>query len=281
MESWSDGFIHANGIRIHYYRTGGDLPKVVLNHGVMDDALCWRRVTQELESTYDVIMLDARGHGFSDAGNGDYSSETRAKDLAEAIVELGLDKPVVGGHSLGADSSIHLAGLFPDIPRAIFLEDPPIVMPGDSIYGGFMGRLGDRSVALSVAVGRLLRLLPMSLGKLIARRLMPYSPDEEVIIWLESKKRASNEVLENMKRSTRSTFPLPEEMLKKISVPTLLITGDRDYGAVVSGKAASEMSQLVPDLRNAHIRRAGHDIHRMKFDEFMDRLRAFLVEVYN
>ncbi len=97
MKRWSDGYVNANGIRVHYYRTGGNKPQVVLNHGAMDDGLCWTRVAKELEQDYDVIMFDARGHGLSDSGQGDYLSETRAKDLAEAIQILGLDKPVVGG----------------------------------------------------------------------------------------------------------------------------------------------------------------------------------------
>ena len=121
MKSWTDGYVHANGIRVHYYRTGGDRPQVVLNHGAMDDGLCWTRVAKGLEQDYDVIMFDARGHGLSDSGVGDYKSETRAKDLAEAIEELGLERPVVGGHSLGADVSFHLAAMYPEIPRAVFL----------------------------------------------------------------------------------------------------------------------------------------------------------------
>jgi len=33
MSAWSDGYVHANGLRLHYYRTGGDKPKVIFNHG--------------------------------------------------------------------------------------------------------------------------------------------------------------------------------------------------------------------------------------------------------
>jgi hypothetical protein len=31
MSNWSDGYVNSNGIKIHYYRTGGDKPKVVFN----------------------------------------------------------------------------------------------------------------------------------------------------------------------------------------------------------------------------------------------------------
>ena len=59
------GDVVANGIKIHYYRTGGDKPPVVLSHGATDDGLCWTRVTLALEAEYDVIMPDARGHGYA------------------------------------------------------------------------------------------------------------------------------------------------------------------------------------------------------------------------
>ena len=78
MKNWSDGDIRVNGIRVHYNRTGGDKPPVILNHGAMDDGLCWTRVARALEGKYDVIMFDARGHGLSDSGQGDYSSNSRA-----------------------------------------------------------------------------------------------------------------------------------------------------------------------------------------------------------
>ena len=72
MKNWSDGYIDVNGNKIHYYRTGGDKAPVVINHGAGDDGLCWTRVAKVLEKDYDVILPDARGHGKSASGKGDY-----------------------------------------------------------------------------------------------------------------------------------------------------------------------------------------------------------------
>src|SRR6266849_10721643 len=63
---WSEGDVFANGIRLHYYRTDGDKPALLLLHGFNEYGLTWLRVAKELEQDYNIIMLDARGHGRSD-----------------------------------------------------------------------------------------------------------------------------------------------------------------------------------------------------------------------
>jgi len=52
MKDWLEGDTTTNGIKIHYYRTGGDKPPVVINHGAGDDGLCWTRVAKALEKDY-------------------------------------------------------------------------------------------------------------------------------------------------------------------------------------------------------------------------------------
>lgn len=99
MDIWPDGYITANGIKIHYYRTGGDKPPLVINHGAGDDGLCWTRIAKELEADYDVVLPDARGHGRTSSGGGDYSTQTRVNDFAGLIHALDIENPVIGGHS--------------------------------------------------------------------------------------------------------------------------------------------------------------------------------------
>jgi pimeloyl-ACP methyl ester carboxylesterase len=133
MSGWSDGYIITNGNEIHYYRTGGDKPPVVINHGAGDDGLCWTRVVIELKQDYDVILPDARGHGKSSSGKHEYSTSQRVADLIGLINSLKLERPVVGGHSMGAETSLHLEAENPYITRGIFLEDPPIILPGEKL----------------------------------------------------------------------------------------------------------------------------------------------------
>src|SRR5262245_2639096 len=118
MGQWQTGDVTANGIKIHYTRTGGDRPPVVLNHGSTDNGRCWTPVAKALEADYDVVMPDARGHGMSDAPEGGYDVATRAADLAAFVEALGLARPVVGGHSMGASTTLLFAARYPDRLRA-------------------------------------------------------------------------------------------------------------------------------------------------------------------
>jgi pimeloyl-ACP methyl ester carboxylesterase len=54
MASWPAGDIEVNGLRLHYTRTGGAKPPVVLAHGVTDDGLCWTPVAEVLAPEYDL-----------------------------------------------------------------------------------------------------------------------------------------------------------------------------------------------------------------------------------
>ena len=82
MSPWESGQLHINNTTIHYTRTGGDKPPLLLAHGYTDNGLYWSRVAQALEADYDVVMPDARGHGHSPGPDEPYTSDLHADDLA-------------------------------------------------------------------------------------------------------------------------------------------------------------------------------------------------------
>ena len=63
MPQWQEGYVQSNGIRLHYTRTDGDKAPMVLVHGLTDNGLAWTRFANVLQATYDLVMVDARGHG--------------------------------------------------------------------------------------------------------------------------------------------------------------------------------------------------------------------------
>lgn len=279
MQPWMDGYIEVNNIKIHYYRTGGDKPPVVINHGAGDDGLCWTHVVNELQAEYDIIMPDARGHGKSASGKGDYSTHQRMADLAGLIEALKLDRPVVGGHSLGAETSMHLAADYPQLTRGIFLEDPPIFLPGETFGNGEQTIKMEDVGKMMAKFMRLFKLLPKFIGMRMARKASPTYPDDEIIPWVDSKKRVSFDFLNSLPRMEMHASE-PLEAIRKIQVPILLFIGDREKMSIVSVDTAQKAASLNDKVQVVHLGGASHDIRRTRFDGYLPALREFLSERY-
>jgi N-formylmaleamate deformylase len=279
MSEWPDGTINSNGLKIHYYRTGGDKPKVIFNHGAGDDGLCWTRVVKELENDYDVIMVDARGHGKTDNGKGDYSTAQRVADLAGLIQALGLDRPVVGGHSMGADTAMNFAAVHPEMTRGIFLEDPPIIIPGEKFGDGKQEIKSEDIGKMMAKFMRIFKLLPKFIAIRMARKASPTYPDDEIIPWVNSKERVSFDFLNSM-TSMGMEIADPFEVFKKISVPVLLFIGDKEKMSIVSKESAQKAASLNDKVKVVHLEGASHDIRRTRFDGYMPALKDFLKDIY-
>lgn len=277
--AWRGEYVEADGLRIHVWRTG-DGPPVVLSHGAADDGRCWSRVADHLARRFEVIMPDARGHGLSDPGGGDYSPLARAGDLVTVITALGLDRPLVGGHSMGAETSLQVAARHPDLIRGVLLEDPPLLTPGLPLFGGRAGQLlpnPGRWMAFQLeAAAR----LPRRLALPVARRLKPGIPDEDLLTWAEAKQRVSPDLVDTMRNGPDGYELTPVEMFADVTVPAVLLYGDRDEGAIVTPELAETAARLCPTLRTVHIPGVGHDLHRQRFDEYIAAVDELLAAVY-
>lgn len=275
MKKWSDGYITGNGIKLHFYRTGGEKPPVVINHGAGDDGLCWTRITRVLENDYDVILPDARGHGMSDSGEGDYSTRARITDLAIILEKLQLDRPVIGGHSMGADTCLHYAAAHPDRVSGVFLEDPPVILPGDAFTVGNRTINADQAGKLMARMMLLYKLMPKFIGVRMARKMSPAYPDDEIIPWVNSKRRVSFDFLKVLPAMGIHQLH-PFDALNMVSVPVLLFTGDREKMAIVSQEAAEEVVKINGRVEHVHLEGASHDIRRTRFDGYMPALQSFI-----
>src|SRR5450631_537721 len=101
MSNWTTAICEANGIDIHYLRTGGAKPPLVLLHGLTGSGACWSPLARTLEAEFDVVMPDARGHGNSSTPLNSYRYEDHARDVVGLIQGLGLAAPILLGHSMG------------------------------------------------------------------------------------------------------------------------------------------------------------------------------------
>jgi pimeloyl-ACP methyl ester carboxylesterase len=268
MGEWEAGYVEANGIRLHYTRTGGAKPAVVLAHGVTDDGLCFTRLAEALADAYDLVMVDARGHGRSDAPEEGYGPSEQAADLAGAIAGLGLARPALLGHSMGAATALVLAGTYPDAVRAILLEDPPawwIARPAD-------GAEAERREWMS-------GLKRATREELLARKRAeaPGWSEAELGPWANAKQRFSCNLIRGFRAAPDEGLDWPAT-LGRISCPALLITSEPSLGALVAEEDARALASLVPQLQVAHVAGAGHNIRRERFDRYLDVVSRFLAE---
>jgi len=270
-QNWSSADVTSNGIKLHYYRTGsGDKPPLILCHGATDSGLCWTRVTRVLEQDYDVIMPDARGHGLSDAPPTGYSSDDHARDIKGLIEALNLDKPAVGGHSMGAATTLRLIADYPDLTSCAILEDPPIWSAGPPTSAP--GRPSPREAIRRTVI----EAQSSDIATVIARGKTqhPSWSDEEWQPWAEAKQHVSEHFLDEM-----ATVPPAanwRELLARTTTPTLLVTSDPERGGIVTPEAAAEAQQILPTLRVIRLEGAGHNIRREQFDPFVAASQSFL-----
>ena len=129
MTGWSTAICETNGVYIHYLRTGGGKPPLVLLHGLTGNGACWTPLARALESEYDVVMPDARGHGSSSTPLHGYRYEDHAGDVIELIRELGLSAPILLGHSMGGMTAAVVTSLAAKIIRGVILVDPTFLSP--------------------------------------------------------------------------------------------------------------------------------------------------------
>lgn len=261
--SWSDNNVLANGLELHYVRTGGDGPPLVLAHGHSDNGLCWTRVARVLEEGHDLIMYDARRHGLSDDGPAEREREDLARDAAALIEALGLDKPGMFGHSMGAATAAWTAALYPDLLSYIILEDVPW--------------FDARARAAWQSRSPVQEQDPATREGWIARchRQNPNWHEEEVGPWAGAKMQFAGRDWTGPRREDTPW----QETARRITVPALLLTGDLERGAIVSPAVAQEALETMPRARVAHLAGAGHCIHRDRFEETMAAVEAFLAEV--
>ncbi|MDQ2653273.1 MAG: alpha/beta hydrolase [Chloroflexota bacterium] len=270
MAEWQSGSVDANGVTIHYTRTGGNKPVVVLAHGVTDTGLCWSALAQALESEFDLVMVDARGHGKSDGPEGSYGPDVQAEDLAALITALGLEQPAVLGHSMGAGTALVLAGTHPGLVGSILLEDPP------AWWTEWYDTPDARDLVANMKA-RALSYKTLSRDEVIAagREGHPNWSDAELQPWADSKAAFSPNVLVVFEPHNRANVDWPAT-LGKITCPVLLIMADAERGGIVTPERADALHAMVPQTEVAYIAGAGHNIRREQFGRYLEVVREFL-----
>ncbi|MHB8406086.1 MAG: alpha/beta fold hydrolase [Gammaproteobacteria bacterium] len=263
MTSLMSGVCEANGISIHYLRTGGDKPPLVLLHGLTGNGACWTPLARSFESEYDVVMPDARGHGNSGTPLHGYRYEDHASDVIELIQEIGLAAPILLGHSMGGMTAAVVASQAAKIIRGVILADPTFLSPQRQ-----------REVCDSDVAEQHRRVLSQDKRDVLAQLQLQHTRRSSEIV----------ELLVSAKLQTRmSAFdvlipPNPEyyQLVRTIDVPILIVIGD---AGVVSLETARELQGLNSHIQVEQIQDAGHGVQYDQPERFETVVRPFLRSV--
>jgi len=275
LPHWTNNDIIVEGVKIHYTRTGnGSKPPVVLLHGFSDNGLCWLPVAYDLEAEYDVILPDARGHGLSARVQPGENIDLVA-DTAGLIRALGLNQPVLGGHSMGANTSAQVGAHFPGLVRALVLEDPPWREPEPPKAPEPEKEGQPRPNPMDW----ILRLEKQSIKELIAdcRKDNPSWQEAEFRPWAESKKQFDYNFLQ---RLSGNPFLNWQEDFQAIRCSTLLITANPAKGSIVPPKTAQMVHSMNNQIKVVRIPHAGHNIRRENYPQYIKAIRGFLKEQF-
>ena len=273
MQDWQQGDISSNGIRIHYYRTGGvDKPPLILAHGFTDNGLCWTRTAEALMSGFDVVMVDARNHGLSGAGPADVGS--LAADLAALVAQLELGVVSALGHSVGASVVATFAADYPDLVARLVLEDPPWRQPSAVAEAKpnnpkVAKAQSPRDTAFRELVATMAQFSDAEMLH-HGRSQHPSWPEAEYIPWGQSNRQVSADAMALLELGD---WPA---VAKGVLCPSLLICADTSRDAIVSHDTAAWIQQLNPMFSTRQVSDAGHNVRRENFAGYISLVREFL-----
>lgn len=287
-------------------------PQLVLLHGITSSAAAnWPSIAHWSQRGWRVIALDARGHGLSprwqpqqllragqqlvddvvevleylqatpastqnaaptarpsapnDQSGLGTASETSA--ASEPTPAAGF-KPILIGHSMGAATAAVVAAQRPDLVSALVLEDP-------ARYGTRShSELLRRGQARANHVNRTLADLPASLVALLENAGTPGQPSaQEALPSLWASQQLDQSLL-----GTGVVAPEVEftQLMESISLPTLLLTGDRRGEARVGAQLLAQLMEQNPHICGQVMPGAGHQVRRANPQAYYDVVDAFL-----
>ena len=252
---------------ITYLEAGAGVPVLFL-HGIGGAARMWARQLDAFAAAgYRALAWDMPGHGGS-APLELVTMDALAASLGGFVAELGLDRPVLVGHSMGGMVVQRLLSVAPHAARAAVLAQTSAAFGSkdpaweEEFVRTRLGPLDAGRSMADLAEGMVADLLgsdPDPAGVALARDCHARTPDSTF----------RDTVLALRGFDARDT-------LNRIAVPTLLLAGSADQAAPAAGM--ERMVQRIPGGRYAVLEEVGHLAHLERPAAFNEAVLGFLRE---
>ncbi len=218
-------FVQGDGVRLHVRECPDGPRDALLIHGLASTSHIWDLVAPRLARLgLRAVAYDQRGHGLSGKPSSGYGFERTAADAAAVVGATGLRRPIVVGHSWGANVALDLAVRHPRLIAGALLLD-----------GGF-GSMRDRfdwktakQVLAPPAFGTITVEGFLSRIHSVLGRSIPMSPAVDEVFF--SLVRVDREGMVHPRLSRANHLKIlhalwsqdTEELLRRIRVPTLIL----------------------------------------------------------
>jgi pimeloyl-ACP methyl ester carboxylesterase len=249
-----------DGTRLSY-EEAGDGPAIVLVHGITESRHAWDPILPALSERWRVVNVDLRGHGESER-RPPYDMETLASDVHALADDLGLEAPLLVGHSLGGVVVSAYGGAgYPS--RGIVNVDQPIAL------GAFKEALEPLTPMLrgsreefDTAIAIVFQVLDGPLPPAERERLNALSsPEPDVVLEVWST------VFDN---SAEALDLLAAELVTNTEVPYLSL-----HGTDPGDDYADWLEAIIPNAIVEYWPETGHYPHLTATDRFVARLAVF------
>ena len=262
-------------LRFHFLEWGRpDAPVIVLLHGGHQSAHSWDLVSLHLAQRYRVLALDQRGHGDSEwARDVTYSNHEMSLDAEAFIAAMGLDRPVLMGHSMGGRNAMLLMRRKQAKLRAAVIVDvgPELSDKGRAAIGGFV-QANQEFDDLEHFVRNVRQYDPYRSREHIERTVkynMLERADGKYVSKCDSNPRRLGIVrgsgpLENITLDDAAGFDLP----------VLLVRGANSN--ILAPDAAERFAAALPQGVLVTVPDSGHNVHGQNTKGFINALGGFL-----
>ncbi len=258
-------FTKGTSIRTYYEHTG-EGEALVFVHGLGSSAQDWEFQVPAFKDDFETITYDVRGHGQSERAKPPYSVPLFAKDLAELLDELSVEKAHIVGVSMGGWIAFQFGSDYPERTRSLTIVNSWADM--------LLKTLQDWRNYFQRAV--LFRLFSMrKIGEVLSEKLF-IKPEQE-----DLRERFVESWAKNHKPSYMASFQAGigwtvHDKLPEFTMPVLVLAADEDYTPVSMKEGYTEK---LPAGRLAVIEDSRHATPVEKPDEFNQVLLSFLQEI--
>lgn len=244
-----------------YYKVHGEGQPLMLVHGFLASHTMWKYQVEDLPKSFRVITCDLRGHGESDKGDPNtYSLKLFADDIRGLLDKLGIEKAHLVGYSMGGLVAAQFAVDYPHRLYTLVLGGTPAKMPPSFSW---LARLTPSFMIARMARLTVPRLAYDPKGKVAEEAI------ELMIKWLSQAGKATMIAGE---KAGRAYFKKRPTELSSISVPVLIVCGEKD--SLANGE---ELHKLIPSAKLVIVERSGHFLPVQRPEVFNRLISDFCV----